>query len=235
MNLRPVLTPPPLDTALVDRLTLLAEEIARNAEEGRATKDAIARFNADAGTRFGLKDIHGAAGAAGMRAFVERALTHASIVLDLTDPEAATLVRRIRAGDGTPREQFYWRRVLEKSLGQPGMDDLLDYPNQELSAETVVVIARTCFGSSLARYLDPVCAGYHVARGLLRTLTKQRLIALRPGASVDQLARGAGQFLGRSRLTKKQVTDLAAWLVAQPAVEELFADDERLADLLTTE
>jgi hypothetical protein len=228
MNLRPALLPPALDPDQVARLTELADQVIAAIDAGRPAKELIARFNADAATRLTQFDFHTAASARGMRDYVERVLTLVPARADLDDAEATELVRRVKTAEGTVRERDFWVRLLAKGLQQPGMSDLLFHPNQQLAPAEIVQIARTCSGTALAGYLAPSRRGYHVARALLRRLADRRLLALQKGASLDDLARGAEQFLTDEKPGPRQLTALAAWLVEQPTVEELFADDDQL-------
>jgi hypothetical protein len=232
MELRPKCFPPPLDAEQLARLTALAEEVLRAIDAGRPTRELTARFDADAGTKLTQFDFHTAASAGPLRDFVERVLTPAPDVRDLPEREAAELVRRMREGEGSTRERHYWLQILERVLSQPHVRELVYHAGQQLAPEDVVRIARSATGSALAQFIHPRHRAPVIARALLRRLVDARLLLLAPGAVVDDLLRGAAPLLDRPHLGPGDIRALAAWLVEQPTVDELFADDARIEKLL---
>jgi hypothetical protein len=70
------------------------------------------------------------------------------------------------------------------------------------------------------------------AEALVAALVAEELVALAPGATPASAAAELAGFLGTRTFGAQLVPSVVAGLVAAPAVEELYADDDRVRELI---
>ena len=78
----------------------------------------------------------------------------------------------------------------------------------------------------------PVVSDPGDARGLLSFLVSREELELAEGHDVDELVAGAAPIVAREIPGEDKASMLSNWLFTQDAVEELYIDDESLANLL---
>ena len=131
MALRPELRMPPLDEALVARLAVLAATID-GARPGEAD-ELLAEFNALAGTSLEADVFQGIYGGEEHEVWVRRLLLTrlAPVVADLTRADLIAAFARIVAwNERSEAERDYLVATLEKSLGDPQIEDLIAWPGE---------------------------------------------------------------------------------------------------------
>jgi len=70
------------------------------------------------------------------------------------------------------------------------------------------------------------------ARGLLKLLVEQDGLEIEEGHDLEELVSGTVQVLAMPARPEAQASALASWLLDQPAVADLYVDDEDLAGIL---
>ncbi len=128
MELRPELTPPALDEALVARLARLADRLD-GARPGQRD-DELAEFNRLAGTALPLADFQGIYKGEDPEDFVRRVLFQRALAPDprLSRAEMVEIVRRAMPQNGDPDDDFYLELFLVNCKHESG-SDLIFWPN----------------------------------------------------------------------------------------------------------
>lgn len=124
MNLRPELTPPPLDPDLIARLAELADRL-----DGDPDEDLRAEFNRLAGTRVPMAEFQGISGGEDCDEYVRRVVyrTRIQAVPGVTRDELIEVVRRAMSSPDYLLRDAY-RIIFEANVARPGASNLIFYP-----------------------------------------------------------------------------------------------------------
>lgn len=79
---------------------------------------------------------------------------------------------------------------------------------------------------------DHLMSATQEAKSFLELLEKREELELEEEHRVDELAKGAADILATPLSWDAKATALSEWLIEQPAVADLFIDDESLSELL---
>jgi hypothetical protein len=128
-ELRPELVPPRLDTAKIERLTRLAEEIIDLINARREFRPLLARFNVEAGTELTPGDFLASAGAMETRDFVERALMpKPGRVANITYDELLEVMTRVCEAQGSDSDIQFWIDLLQAHVPYRSVWNLIYWP-----------------------------------------------------------------------------------------------------------
>jgi hypothetical protein len=126
VELRPELTPPALDQAVIARLARLADRLD-GAKPGQRD-DELAEFNRLAGTALPLSDFQGIHKSEGPEDFVRRVLFQRSLSPDpsLTRAEMAEIVSRVMA---CGEDHDFYLELFLVNCKHPSGSDLIYWPD----------------------------------------------------------------------------------------------------------
>ena len=128
MELRPELTPPVLDQALVAQLARFADRLD-GARPGQGDDD-LTEFNRLAGTALSLADFQGVHKAENPEDFVRRALYRQRITPapGVTRAELAEVVRRAMPQNGYFDRRQVYMAIFDANVPRKGASNLIFYP-----------------------------------------------------------------------------------------------------------
>lgn len=139
MDLRPELSPPPVDPSTLEELSREIERIAGLLYDGEPAGEAIAAFNATTGHDYDVSDFAEYQGWRALEDFAREAARPARPrVPGVAREELVEIVRRILAAD--PATDYYLR-LLEASVSHPRVSDLIfhdDHDDPERIADAIL-------------------------------------------------------------------------------------------------
>ncbi len=154
---------------------------------------------------------------------------------DAPDPNKLTGLDALLKALSTPEMDDATGEVPIGSLGAIPLPEPASAPADEPEPEPE---AKPGIADLFAKIMEPMDAGNATftldaeAKSFLQLLVDHEHLELTEDGRLDSLAPGVGPILASSKSAEAKASDLSNWLLDQPAVEELYIDDESLASLL---
>lgn len=138
MQLRPQLEPLSLDEKLVERLTLLAENLDTE-RHSTQIEEWLAKFNATASTNLEWQNFRGIYGYQNHDEWVKSVLLRQRVVAvpDISREELGEIVRRIQENPGGESETDFYLALLQANVPYRGVSGLIFWPNLYFGDEDV--------------------------------------------------------------------------------------------------